>query len=244
MAVEKRSLNDALKNILVIMWLVLSTGIYGMLCVFIGPFSKWARRFIGVIWNSHLLYFAGVKVLVTGVEKLDKEKRYVFIANHQSHIDIPVLYNALPFHISFIAKKELFRIPVFGWALYVAGHIWIDRGNARKAHASIKRAIEKLRNENISLVIFPEGTRSRNGAIGTFKQGSFTLVKQAGVEAVPVAIHDTLSILSKHSKKITSGTVHVTVCDPIAVESTMTKTELATSIHDKLAAILASSRPK
>jgi 1-acyl-sn-glycerol-3-phosphate acyltransferase len=239
MDVEKRSLSAILKNVFVILWLVLSTIVYASLCIILAPVNKRSSRFFCVLWSRHLLMVAGVKVMVQGAEKLDPCKRYVFIANHQSHIDIPVLYKALrPHFLSFIAKKELFRIPLFGWAMYAIGHIWIDRENARKAHASIKQAIDRLQKENISLVLFPEGTRSSDGAIGRLKQGSFALVLQAGVEIVPVALHDTHRILAKHSKNLYKGTAHVTVGAPLSIDPVMTKAEIGEMVREVLVAAL------
>ena len=94
------------------------------------------------------------------MKNVHKNERYVFIANHQSDFDIPVLYEGLFPNLSFIAKKELFMLPFFGWGMAAVGHIWIDRKNARKARKSITRAVNRLKRNHVSLVLFPEGTRS------------------------------------------------------------------------------------
>jgi 1-acyl-sn-glycerol-3-phosphate acyltransferase len=193
--------------------------------------SKKLARIIARIWNQHLMGVAGIKVVVTGKEKLDPKKRYVFISNHQSGLDIPILYIGLSEKISFIAKKELFMIPVFGWGLYFVGHIWIDRGNARKAHRSIENAVKRLKKDNVSLILFPEGTRSKDGKVAPFKQGAFALAQKAGVSVVPVAITGALGLLPKHSVFVNPGEVHLKIGDPVEIKTDMTKSEMAEKFH-------------
>ena len=224
---KNRSIAGTFRTLLVFVWVIVSVVVCGTFTLLFAPLSRRFALGISSLWNRQLLYLAGISVKVAGLEKLDPRKRYVFISNHQSHIDIPVLIASLKYPLSFIAKKELFIIPFFGWGLYALGHIWIDRGNARKALISIKKAVDRLQRGNISLVLFPEGTRSRDGALGQFKQGSFSLVKQAGVEVVPLAIKNTSSILPKYSKRIHSGTAHLTICDPVTIEEASSKAEIS-----------------
>src|SRR5512133_411027 len=212
--------------------ILISTICFGVVCLLTGIFSLKAARYVALTWNFNLLWIAGIKLKVSGLEKLQKNKRYVFIANHQSGLDIPVLYAGLNRLISFIAKKELFYIPIFGWGMVVVGHIWIDRSNARKARDSIMRAVKHLQKAQVSLILFPEGTRSADGSIGEFKKGSFSLALQAGVEVVPVAIHDTMKSLPKNSLLITPGTIHVDVCDPIDVSADETKSDMSVKIRN------------
>jgi len=236
---KNRGIIGMIKTVLIVIWIIFSVIMYGFICLIIGPISKKISRYFEILWASQLLGAAGIKVKVNGLEKLDHEKRYVFIANHQSHIDIPVLFTGLRSHLSFIAKKELFRIPVFGWSMFILGHIWIDRGNARKALKSIQNAVNRLKKDNISLVLFPEGTRSKDGTLGRFKQGSFALVQRAGVEVVPVAIRNTSTLLSKHSLLINSGTAQVTICDPVTISSEQNKAEISEQMHSILEKALA-----
>jgi 1-acyl-sn-glycerol-3-phosphate acyltransferase len=162
---------NVLHNVYTAVWAAASTVVYGTAVLCISPFNNRLARYIAHLWCIHLLFMCGIRVTTTGGEKLDAKTRYVFIANHQSYFDIPVLYAGLPFALSFIAKKELFFIPFFGWGIAAIGHIWIDRENARAARKSITRAIEKLKCQGISLVLFPEGTRSITGEVGEFKIG-------------------------------------------------------------------------
>ncbi|HMA65589.1 MAG: lysophospholipid acyltransferase family protein [Fibrobacterota bacterium] len=238
---QKRSLSLLLKirGVAVYGAILISTICFGVVCLLTGIFSLKAARYVALTWNFNLLWIAGIKLKVSGLEKLQKNKRYVFIANHQSGLDIPVLYAGLNRLISFIAKKELFYIPIFGWGMVVVGHIWIDRSNARKARDSIMRAVKHLQKAQVSLILFPEGTRSADGSIGEFKKGSFSLALQAGVEVVPVAIHDTMKSLPKNSLLITPGTIHVDVCDPIDVSADETKSDMSVKIRNIICDVIA-----
>jgi 1-acyl-sn-glycerol-3-phosphate acyltransferase len=236
---ENRGLISNFKSIFWLVWVLFSTVTYGIVCIILSAFSRKMARSLGRIWNLHLLGFGGVKIEVRGIEKLDMNARYVFVANHQSALDIPVLIAGLKHQLSFIAKKELFMIPFFGWGIAAMGHIWIDRGNARKAHNSIDRAVRRLRNENISLMLFPEGTRSIDGKLGEFKQASFTLALRAGVQVVPVAIKNAASLLPKSTLFIRPGTVYLEICDPINIEGVeITKGELSKQVRETLKGIV------
>lgn len=239
---EKRSVTEILHGVFVIFWVVGSVIVYGTLCIAVWPFNARISRMLGLWWNRHFLRIAGIKVEVFGREKLHPERRYIFIANHQSHIDIPVLIGSMRHQLSFIAKKELFAIPFFGWGMHALGHIWIDRGNARKAHASIRRAIKHLRKDNISLVLFPEGTRSIDGTIGRFKQGSFLLAQQAGVELVPLAIRNTSQLLPKHANILRRGTVSLTICDPISISESMTKADISERVRGVIEGMITAAK--
>jgi 1-acyl-sn-glycerol-3-phosphate acyltransferase len=205
-----------LHNAVVFVWAILSTVSYGTVTILVSIISTRVARHIAHLWCIHLLLLCGVRVRTIGTEKLSQEERYVFIANHQSFFDIPTLYACLRFSLSFIAKKELFFIPFFGWGIAAIGHIWIDRENARRARKSITRAVEKLKRQRISLVLFPEGTRSVTGEVGEFRRGSFTLALEAGVPVVPVSIVGTRDILPKKSLMFAPGTVMVVIGDPIS----------------------------
>jgi 1-acyl-sn-glycerol-3-phosphate acyltransferase len=196
-------------------WVFASAVSYSATVIVLAPFFSMTAKRVGRLWMKHLLFFSGVRVKTIGAEKLSATDHYIFIANHQSYYDIPVLCSGLPFFLSFIAKKQLFLIPVFGWAMAAVGHIWIDRTNARKAGKSISRAVTKLDKDKISLVLFPEGTRSQSDALGAFKRASFTLALKAGVSVVPVSIVGARSIMAKRSLRLMPGTVLLMVGDPI-----------------------------
>ncbi|MCX7725389.1 MAG: 1-acyl-sn-glycerol-3-phosphate acyltransferase [Chitinispirillaceae bacterium] len=219
-------------GVIILIWVVVSVVIYGTICILLSFVNAKAARFVARQWTKHLLLICGIKADVEGLEKLDVNKRYIFIANHQSHLDIPVIMASLPHEISFIAKKELFMIPFFGWGIFALGHIWLDRSNPRKAISSIQKAIDRLKRKKVSLVLFPEGTRSSDGKLGTFKQGSFALVLKAGVEVVPLVIKGTFERLPKYKKIISSGRVKLIICNPIPVTEIMTKAEISEKIYN------------
>ncbi len=217
-------------------WMIFSAITYSSLVIVLMPISKKASKQAGRLWMKHLLFFSRVSVRTFGSEKLAKDKHYIFIANHQSYYDIPVLFAGLPFFLGFIAKKQLFQIPIFGWAMAAVGHIWIDRDNARKARQSISRAVAKLNKENISLVLFPEGTRSSGEGLGAFKRGSFTLAIEAGVAVVPVSIVGAETILAKRSLRLMAGKVHIIIGDPIphSVIEGLDKNQISALVREKM----------
>jgi len=192
------------------------------------------------LWYRFLLVVSGVRVTTEGLDRINKNQRYIFLSNHQSYFDIPVLSRGLNRELSFVAKKELFSIPVFGWAMSAVGHIKIDRKNARKARLSIIRAVETLRKKNISLVLFPEGTRSPTGELHEFKRASFTVALEAGVPIVPVVISGSWKINRKKSMRINPGTVKLTIADPIPVDvaQSMDKGSLMEKVRGVIATTL------
>ncbi|MBD3346375.1 MAG: 1-acylglycerol-3-phosphate O-acyltransferase [Chitinivibrionales bacterium] len=207
-------------SILFIIWAVFSVFTYSIATFIFSGIYLPAARGIARAWCKHLLAFSGAKITIEGIEKLDSNKHYVFVSNHQSHLDIPSLMGYLPCNLVFVAKKELFRIPFFGWGLASLRHISIDRSSARKARESFTRAVALLKKENLDLVIFPEGTRSVDGTIGPFKRGAFALPLEAGLPIVPVTIAGTRNILPKKSYLIHPGNVTVTLHDPVKIEGT------------------------
>ena len=171
-------------------------------------------NFLYRFFASSILFSAGAKVTVEIKGKLDINKEYIIVSNHLSYIDIPLLMKTVPKNIRFIYKKSLTMIPVFGWALYLGGYIPIDRRNARNAIESLKKASLKLKN-GISIVIFPEGTRSPDGKTGGFKKGIFMLADYAEADIVPVTIIGTNKIMPKNSMKLKPGNVKVIIDEPV-----------------------------
>ncbi len=203
----------------VIAWLTFSTFFYGGLVILFSFFKTRGSYFFVKLWASQLLGAARIKVVVKGLEKLNRTANYVFVANHCSVFDIPALFVALPFQIGFLAKKELYNIIFFGKVLRTIGCVMIDRSNARKARLSITRAVEQLKTGKISLALFPEGTRSEDGNIAPFKSASFALVNEAKITMVPVYIAGSFHILKKNSLMIRPGTIRCEIADPIEIET-------------------------
>jgi 1-acyl-sn-glycerol-3-phosphate acyltransferase len=155
-----------------------------------------------------------VKVSTVGTENLDKSGTYIFVSNHQSYFDIPVLMHSIPNNVRFIYRENLTRIPILGWGMYLGQYIPINRENVREAMRSLKKAAEKVK-RGISVAIFPEGTRSFDGSLGEFKRGMFVLADEARVELVPTAISGSVSIMPRDKFRISSGKVSVMFGKPI-----------------------------
>ncbi len=228
--------SGVLRSLFFVLWVLTSTLLYAIFTLTICLFSRKLGRRIARIWNLQVLGAGGIKIRVEGKEKINSSERYVFMANHQSALDIPIMYAGIGSQISFIAKKELFMIPVFGWGMAAVGHIWIDRQNARRAHASIARAVKMLNRQNVSLILFPEGTRSRDGKVGDFKSASFSLALQAGVKLVPVAIKGAIDRLPPGTSSIVPGEVLLEIGDPIPVGElkAQSKVELCARVHSAI----------
>ena len=154
----------------------------------VAPFDKCGVRVnrIASLWGRTLLWAAGVSVSVEGAEQIAAPP-YLFMCNHQSALDISVLLSHMPVQFRFVAKQELFRIPVFGWAIRKAGYISIDRDNPREALKAIEEAVARIKS-GASVLIFPEGTRSADGNLLPFMKGAFFLATRAGVPVVPLAL--------------------------------------------------------
>lgn len=160
-------------------------------------------------WSRGLLDALGVRVRVRGAEHLRGWRPAVVMSNHQSHYDIPVLFQVIPAPLRMVAKAELQRIPVWGEAMRVAGIVFIDRGDRARAIANLQRAKEQLA-RGVSVWIAPEGTRSPDGALGAFKKGGFVLAREVGAAIVPVTVSGTRDVLPPRSLATRAG-VEVTV---------------------------------
>jgi 1-acyl-sn-glycerol-3-phosphate acyltransferase len=160
------------------------------------------------LWARAVLWGAGIEVRGEGMEGIDASKRYVIIANHHSYFDIPCIFAAVPQPIRFMAKKSLFSIPIFGWALGRAGFIPIDRKNRRTAVKSFELAVERIRKGN-TIVIFPEEGRSRELAMKPFQRGAFLLAIRSELPILPLAIDGTYEVLRVGARTITPGVVTI-----------------------------------
>jgi 1-acyl-sn-glycerol-3-phosphate acyltransferase len=168
-------------------------------------------------WSKQSLWLAGAPLTVKGLENLDLQKSFVVCVNHQSLLDIPVLYRALPIPIRFLAKKSLFYIPIFGWSLYLAGFIPVDRTGGKRAREALKVASKRIKGGR-SVTIFPEGTRSPDGAIHAFKSGAFIMAVESKCPILPVVIKGTFALGPKTSLAVCPHPVEVIVGAPISTE--------------------------
>ena len=172
-------------------------------------FFFWAR-----LWGRLVMATSGVWARAEHTARLDPRRTYVFLSNHQSLYDIPLLLATLPFPVRFMAKRELFSIPVFGWAIKMGGFIPVDRGASRGARESFRAATARLA-QGGSVLLFPEETRSLDGRLLPFKRGGFLLAQMAGAPVVPVGIRGTLGVRRKDSFRIHPGHALVRYGAPI-----------------------------
>lgn len=205
-----------LRGAILILWTVIwaTVGIVAMIVDFSGRLYAFLAA---KGWAAQILWLAGVKVEVVGGEGIDWKKNHVIASNHNSQLDIPILFNKLPTHIRFLAKRSLFNIPIFGWSLWIARFVPVDRGSLRKARKSIDAAARKIR-KGPSLVVFPEGTRSPDGTVKKFKSGAFVMAIKAGAQILPVAIRGTFQIVPKTTLKVTPGKAQLIIGTPISCE--------------------------
>lgn len=197
-------------SILVIPLVVLYTlvlGTIGIVLCLVVPGGA-ALMPLARLWSWLVLWTSRVRRDVSADPSFDPTRPCIYAANHQSQFDIPALTLAMPVDFRMVAKRSLAQIPIFGWALWLAGFIFIDRSNRETAIRSLDRAARRLR-RGTSIVVFAEGTRSRDGTLLPFKRGGFVMALKAGVPIVPVTIHGGLEILPKGSLWIRPGLIHV-----------------------------------
>lgn len=181
--------------------------------------------FLTKIFSNGILLIAGVRLEVSGYENFDKGSIYVFVSNHSSQFDIPALQSAVPQKFSIVYKKELGKIPLFGWQMRQGPYIMIDRKNIEDALKSIERAKKMMSDKKFSVLLFAEGTRSKTGEVQPFKRGAFYLASRVGFPIVPVSVTGTEKILPKGRLKIKSGTIKIHFDKPIPTENINTRKE-------------------
>lgn len=211
-----RTVADMMRTCLIISGVVFLTAFLGIVALgisFLGSSERTIHK-IARIWGKGILFISGIRVRVKGMSFVDPDQSYIFMANHQSNFDIPVLLAHLKVQFRWLAKAELFKIPVFGKAMRKAGYISIDRSDRKSAFLSLKKAAETIQN-GTSVLIFPEGTRSADGRLRSFKKGGFVLATEAGVPVVPVILYGTRSIMPREGLTIRPGDVTLRILPPV-----------------------------
>lgn len=219
-----------------------------MVTICYGLFDPHGKRVyrIGQLWTWFVLRLGGISVNVRGLENIEAGRQYIFMVNHQSNIDIPVLIQSLAeFQLRWIAKKELMWVPLFGWAMWASKHVMVDRANPFAAAKSLERAKERIA-AGISIVVFPEGTRSRDGRLLRFKKGGFLLAAKTGTPLVPVTINGSANVLPAGGWRLRSGTIEVFIDQPIAADADRAGKlrTLTEQVRETIAARLESSKPQ
>jgi len=209
-----------IRTIFVWSCIAIATLVLGSFVIITSPFDRKGKvihRYIK-LWGKVALLANRVKVKIEGTEHLKREGPYIFMSNHQGSYDIFALLGHLPFQFKWLAKKELFSIPFFGWTIAAAGYISIDREGTRKTVEAMNEAARKIR-EGMSLVIFPEGSRSPDGSIQPFKKGGFTLAIKSKVPIIPIAITGSREIMPKGKLTATPGEIRIRIDHPIETQN-------------------------
>ncbi|ROL57427.1 1-acyl-sn-glycerol-3-phosphate acyltransferase [Bacteroidetes/Chlorobi group bacterium Naka2016] len=196
----------------------------------LGHYRAWAKR---------LLFFSGVKVESNGIENISLDKSYVFVANHSSYFDIPSVFVAIPNNLRIMYKKELESIPIFGLYLKKSDFIAIEREEAVSARTSLSQALDLIQ-KDVSILIFPEGTRSHDGKLQEFKRGAMYLAIKSGKPIVPVTIVGANNILPKGKFFFKTGKVKVIIGKPLEVVINPSKSEI-NKLIDEIRSIISSN---
>lgn len=211
------TLSDLARTVLVLAWGVPVTLARGTQAIRTAARGGGAPELHGIArtWARSILRASGVRVAVSGIERIAPGRAHIFMANHSGNYDIPVLLAHLPAEFRWVAKTELFRIPVFGRAMHAIGCIPIDRSDRESAFGSLHRAGGVLAS-GTSIMMFPEGTRSVDGTLLPFKKGGFMLALASGVPIVPVALRGVRAVMPKGRLRVRGGAVELSIQDPIA----------------------------
>jgi 1-acyl-sn-glycerol-3-phosphate acyltransferase len=200
-------------TVLVAVWTIVCS----TLSVFVSLIDRSGKSYhwLSKLWSQVLLILYGIRVKVIGRENIDHRRRYVYVSNHVSFMDIPVLLAGINDDIRFTYRSTLTRTPIWGWALRYGHFLMMDRSSPIKAHHTIQRAIKML-HSGASIQLFPEGTRSKTGKLQAFKRGAFNLAFEAKAPIIPVAIRGVHSVMPRDSYIPNwGGTVELRIGEPI-----------------------------
>jgi 1-acyl-sn-glycerol-3-phosphate acyltransferase len=189
-------------------------GSMGALAAVIPPRGDWTMR-VGRLWARVMLLVGLVRVRIEGADQVPTDQPVVFMANHESWVDIPVLLAAIPVQFRFLAKKSLFALPFLGWAMSAAGFIPVDRKNRRNAVKSFQDAAERIR-AGRSVLLFPEETRTRDGNLLPLQRGGFLIAIKAGIPIVPVGLDGARRYMPRGSYLLRPGVITVRFGAPLA----------------------------
>ena len=220
---------------------VIATAVMGAISLGAAAFDQDGRKQLAIAraWARMLLFFAGARVKVVGLEKLDPHASYVVCPNHVSYMDTPVLLTHVPVNFRFLAKKELFAIPLLGGHLGRAGNISVPLEDPRAALRVLSAAGKAMKDRGLSMLVFPEGGRSEDGQIQPFKDGAAYLAIKGGVPLVPIAIVGIGDVLPIHTHQLKPGPVTLRIGDPIPTEglAPSARTALTQQLFDAIVAL-------
>ena len=184
----------------------------------------------------------GIDLDATGLERLDRKTPYVFMCNHLSFLDAPLLVTVIGRPVRFIVKRFVFRIPVLGLGMRFAGYVPLDKEGVGEGRKRIARAVELIRTRGYSFLIYPEGTRSWEGALLPFRRGGFFLAIDAGAPIVPVSVRGTYELMPRGTKRVRKGKVRIVLHEPIPVAGRYTR-ETMPALMERVRAAIASALP-
>jgi 1-acyl-sn-glycerol-3-phosphate acyltransferase len=209
-------------------------GFFSSICALVDRSGRTSHYF-AKYWSRFIFWGVGIDVHLSGAENIPPGQAVIFAANHQSTMDIPAMFGYLPVQFRIMAKQILFLIPFLGWHLYLGGNIPIDRKNARRAFGSVYKASARIKG-GISLLVFLEGTRSRDGKLHRFKRGSFTLARKLKVPIVPVAIKGTFELMPADAWTAKPGKVEIIITPPLSVPAEGDLREVLMNVRGQLLA--------
>lgn len=224
-----------IRNILILAGVFLVTIIMAAIAV-IAPFL---HNWIMLTWSKIILGFVRVRVRVEGKEHLEGLQYGVIVINHESALDIPVTVAGIRRPMRFLAKKELFRIPIFGWAMYLSGHISVDRQNRQKAIRSIKKGAARIIKKHRFITVSPEGTRSYDGKIAPFKKGGFKLAQTENLPIIPVTIIGTRFCVPNKRFSTSPGTVILVVSPLVRIADFASLNDCISQVREEMIKIKA-----
>lgn len=217
----------------IVAWIIyfLTTVILGTVAIILSFFdsSGNSSHLVARLWGKIQLKTTGTRVKVEGLDKVDRHESYILVSNHQSNFDIFALLGYLPIQFRWTAKASLFRIPFLGWAMARIGYIPIERESPKKAYKSMLQAAEKVK-KGVSVMIFPEGTRSPDGHLQPFKKGVFLIALKSKAPILPITIKGTNKIMRKGDWRTYPGEVEIIIDQPIET------TQIAASEEEQLSA--------
>lgn len=169
-------------------------------------------------WSKLTCWLALCRVKTSGHENLDPKQSYIFVANHQSAFDVFLVYGFLNQNIKWMQKQSLRKIPFVGFASEKAGHVFVDNTNLKTRAASLKKAEEQIV-DGVSMIIFPEGARSRNGKLGRFKRGAYLVAHDMKLPVVPLTVNGAFDVMKRDSLRLTPGKMELVIHKPIPTDS-------------------------
>lgn len=197
------------------LFLILNTLVFSFVAILISMLiNQKVGGYCGTAWARLNAFFTPMMVSITGKENINKQTSYIIMANHQSHYDIFLVYGWLGVFIKWVMKIELRKVPVFGFCCEKMGHIYIDRSSTQSAIDTLNSAKSTLI-KGASVVIFPEGTRTETGQLGSFKKGGFRMAIDLGLPILPVTIMGTRNILPTKTLSLFPGKAKMVVHKPI-----------------------------